>query len=96
MWFASAVRHCLPPPPPLPPPNPPPRGLFCLTNLAQSNLFQVVEVFDAGEGASKFTFHTPFTAGGRVHGSTAEQCKKLTELEVKQKLNQAAVTKKIL
>lgn len=43
---------------------------------------QVVEVFDAGEGASKFTFHTPFTASGRVHGSTAEQCKKLTELEV--------------
>lgn len=42
----------------------------------------VVEVFDAGEGASKFTFHTPFTAGGKVHGSTAEQCKKLTELQV--------------
>lgn len=44
---------------------------------------QVVEVFDAGEGASKFTFHTPFTATGKVHGSTAEQCKKLTELEVR-------------
>lgn len=44
---------------------------------------QVVEVFDAGEGALRFTFHTPFTAAGKVHGSTAEQCKKLTELEVR-------------
>ena len=43
---------------------------------------KVVEVFDAGEGALRFTFHTPFTAAGKVHGSTAEQCKKLTELEV--------------
>ncbi|CAN0055320.1 unnamed protein product [Pylaiella littoralis] len=42
----------------------------------------VVEVFDAGEGALRFTFHTPFTSAGKVHGSTAEQCKKLTELEV--------------
>lgn len=42
----------------------------------------MVEVFEAGEGASKFTFHTPFTVGGKVHGSTADQCKKLTELEV--------------
>lgn len=43
---------------------------------------KVVEVFDAGEGALRFTFHTPFTSSGKVHGSTAEQCKKLTELEV--------------
>lgn len=46
---------------------------------------KVVEVFDAGEGALRFTFHTPFTAAGKVHGSTAEQCKKLTELEVRRK-----------
>lgn len=44
---------------------------------------KVVEVFDAGEGALRFTFHTPFTTSGKVHGSTAEQCKKLTELEVR-------------
>ncbi|CAN0367866.1 unnamed protein product, partial [Discosporangium mesarthrocarpum] len=42
----------------------------------------MVEVFSAGEGAKKFTFNTPFTPGGKAHGSTAEQCKKLTELEV--------------
>lgn len=40
-------------------------------------------MFDAGEGALRFTFHTPFTTSGKVHGSTAEQCKKLTELEVR-------------
>lgn len=47
-----------------------------------------MEVFDDGEGALRFTFHTPFTVAGKVHGSTADQCKKLTELEVRNKVGQ--------
>jgi hypothetical protein len=43
----------------------------------------MVEVFEEGEGAKCFTFNTPFTSKGKAHGSTAEQCKKLTELEVR-------------
>ncbi|CAM9251564.1 unnamed protein product [Ascophyllum nodosum] len=53
-----------------------------LAYIKITSIKPVVEVFEAGEGAIKFTFHTPFTSGGKIHGSTAEQCKKLTELEV--------------
>ncbi|CAM9401011.1 unnamed protein product [Chrysoparadoxa australica] len=51
-------------------------------NVKITSIKPRVDVFEAGEGAKIFNFSTPFTVGKKAHGSTAEQCKKLTELEV--------------